>query len=86
MDNNSHDQNKNEVKKPIASSFGSFLLIVVVLGIIGFVTILPGKNNHITEFPSLERILNRELLFMGVPIILGIILWMRNKTKSHSNL
>ena len=72
-------ENSTVESKNRRSSFSSFLLIVAVSAVIGFVTILPGKNNHIKEFPTLEQILVRELFFIGIPVLLGIFVSRMNK-------
>ncbi len=61
------------------SSLLSWAVIAFVSGLIGFVTIIPGKRNHITEFPSLDAILRREALFLGLPILAAIFFHFFNK-------
>ncbi len=61
------------------SSLLSWVLVVFVSGLIGFVTIIPGKRNHIKEFPSLDAILRREALFLGLPILVAIFFYFFNK-------
>ncbi len=73
-------ENSTAESKNRRSSFGSFLLIVAISAVIGFVTILPGKNNHIKDFPSLKQILVRELFFIGIPVVLGIFISKMNKS------
>jgi hypothetical protein len=67
------------------SSLLSWLLIISVSGLIGFVTIIPGKTNNIREFPSLEAILHREIFFLGVPVLVAIGVYFFNKSWQKKN-
>jgi hypothetical protein len=77
MENNTSESPNGSGKRK--STFSSFLVIVLVCGIIGFVTIIPGKNNLIKEFPDLMTIIKREIWFMGIPALIGLLLPYFNK-------
>ncbi len=81
LNNSGPDTNDGRKK----SSLTSWLVIIFVSGVIGFVTIIPGKTNTIREFPSLEAIIHREIFFIGIPVVVAIGVHYFNKSWQKKN-
>jgi hypothetical protein len=64
----------DEIKsKSLKSTLTLFLVLEAFSMLIGFVTLLPGKSNHIKEFPSMDVIIHRECICIAIPVIILII-------------
>ena len=65
-----------ENMKILFSKYSVIRLLAWIEGLsvfFGFITLLPGKSNHIKEFPSMNAIFNRLILSIVIPLIVVVI-------------
>jgi hypothetical protein len=83
---NAMERKNNSKTTSNGSTLKVFLTLEAFSIFIGFITLLPGKSNHIKEFPGMKAIINREILCVAIPIVIILISIISQKYYIRKNL